>query len=131
MLVYRIENKKRQGPYVKSNNTLCEHSHKVFDSKQPPPRNDIKLKGALLKKEGTEDIPIKYRFGFCSVEQARKWVYKRSWCLSLRKGGFKLVAFEVPDEFCLVGDSQLMYDCKRVKTSTKVEHCIMKNLWKG
>ena len=130
MLVYRIENSKRQGPYVNIDNTLCEHSFRVGDKRQPAPENDKLLSAVLPVEDGEIIVPSKYKFGFYSVDQARKWIYKKSWCNSLRKNGFKLVQFEVPDEYCIQGSKQVMYESKRVKTSTKSKACIMQ-LWKG
>ena len=129
MLVYRIENAKRQGPYVNIDNTLCKHPIKVRDKRQPTPENDKLLSAVLPVEDGETVVPSKYKFGFCSVEQARKWIYKKSWCNSLRKNGFKLVQFEVPDDYCIQGSKQVMYESKRVKTSTESKACIMQ-LWR-
>lgn len=130
MLIYRIENAKRQGPYNNKGSILQEHSSRVpNDRRHPPPEYDHKLGNKLREIFKNEMFPEKYRFGFSSVEQAQQWVYKRSWCVALRKAGFKLSCFEVPDEFCIQGDKQVMYEIKRVKTSTRSKQCIMESLW--
>ena len=133
MLVYRIENSKRQGPYHSSQNALAENSlRNISEPRHPEPRNDLKLSKHLKEafgEYGTIDFPESYRFGFSSLEQARKWLCRKSWCKSLRKNGFTLAAFEVPDEFCIQGDKQVMYQARRVKRSTRKTQCIMESLW--
>ena len=133
MLVYRVENSKRQGPYYSSQNALAENSlRKTSEPRHPEPRNDPKLSKHLKEafgECGTIYFPESYRFGFSSLEQARKWLCRKSWCKSLRKNGFTLVVFEVPDEFCIQGDKQAMYQARRVKRSTRKVQCIMESLW--
>lgn len=133
MLIYRVENSKRQGPYHSSQNVLAEHSiRNKSEPRHPSPKHDQGLCSNLVElfgEGGAEDFPMKYRFGFSSIEQAKKWICKKSWAKSLRKNGFSISVFEVPDEFCIKGTHQVMYESKRVKTSTKRKQCILEVLW--
>lgn len=45
------------------------------------------------------------------------------------KNGFTLAVFEVPNEHCIIGDKQVMYQARRVKRSTRKVQCIMERLW--
>lgn len=130
MLIYRVENSKRQGPYYGSQNALAGNP---FDPRHPEPGEDFKLSKYLKEafgEDGTIYFPESYRFGFSSIEQARKWLCRKPWCKSLRKNGFTLAVFEVPDEHCIVGDKQVMYQARRVKRSSRKTQCIMESLWK-
>ena len=133
MLIYRVENSKRQGPYSSATNVLAEHSiRNNSEPRHPSPRNDPELCSNLIKafgRYGSTEFPTTYRFGFSSLEQARKWLCRKSWCKSLRKNGFTLAVFEVPDDYCIIGDKQVMYQSRRVKRSTRKTQCIMESLW--
>lgn len=129
MLIYRVENSNGIGPYTNEDNLMQKHTYSG-NPKQPEPGEDFTLRLAMTAKFKDLELPEKYKFGFCSLEQARKWIYKKSWCNSLRNNGYRLVAFEVPDKYVLSGRSQVVYDSNQVKKSTRKSSCVVKSIWR-
>lgn len=130
MLIYRVENAKRKGPYTSGDDILSKHYK--GDSRQPPPERDAELMRSIRSVDYNNNdflFPTKYKFGFSSLQQARKWLYKKCWSKELRSNDYHLFSFEVPDEHVLVGCSQVLYDSKRVKTSTRKSSCVVESLW--
>lgn len=48
-------------------------------------------------------------FGFVNRDQYLRWMYDPQWKEALDNAGCVLKIFDVPDEFCIVGDSQVVF----------------------
>ena len=59
-----------------------------------------------------------YYFGFSSIEQMRRWIYKDEWLSRLAAYGIMLNLYKVPREFCNHGKDQ---SCFRLSYADMIE----------
>ena len=105
MLFYRIEDKKRYGPYKNGYDAIRQWLKGKSSSspRHPVPQDDSLLMESLRKDGFSEPYFPRFRFGFKSIEQLRAWFYDDKILLALEALGFKLAIY---DADVLVGSSQ-------------------------
>lgn len=97
------------------------------DDKHPAPWKDSRLEALVTQTYSCEEIqemrsigvyPVRQwlrdhpetLFGFESVDQLRRWIYKDYWIESMAEFGGELVTYELkPGAFCFVGYTQVMF----------------------
>jgi hypothetical protein len=107
--VYRVENKRGQGMYSGNNTEFL----RVSDANHPGPTDDAKLI-ANAESKGIRVYPD-YLFGFNSIKQLRKWLYKDEWLHKLHEAEYGLSVIYVHDEDFIDGDTQVVYNSKKIK----------------
>lgn len=61
-------------------------------------------------------------FGFGSIEQLRRWLYKDEWLIKLEEYGLVIAVYEVDDEDAMVGYTQAIF--KRTGNDKKTQYNI-------
>ena len=107
MLIYRVETKEGYGPYWQPPEGCCGQIDQTNNPKRPGPLSETwhgdKDKWLL------SGPPARGKFAFANPEQFRSW-FPRKEVEYLAKFGFELVRYEVPDDYVLVGEHQVMYN---------------------
>lgn len=110
-LIYRVEDSAGDGLYT-SEHGKCYAEMYELDGRHPSPHNDP----ALARK--VHDFLGKYggaRFGFCSLEQLKFWIYKRDWWDKLDAEGFVISMYLVPEQYCLLGNTQAIFNREKAE----------------
>lgn len=106
MLVYRIENKNKIGPYQgDSGYNWFTTNHTDDPINHPSPPDDIGLKHLL------SDLPYqpcRYKFGFKNVKQLKSWFTKEE-RRNLFRLGFKIVKIKISMDKVIIGDKQVLF----------------------
>lgn len=132
--VYRFENVMGVGMYrhkplsdsskplyesenLKSSFALASGQEPFCTDRWPSPYADIKFIEDTTKKRGLDELDnIRYschdKFGFSSVSQMKRWVYKKKWRKALSQFGMDLCVYEVPLEHVIIGTSQCTFDSR-------------------
>jgi hypothetical protein len=97
MMVYRVENRNREGPY--SGRLTTDLSHHYNAVTHPGPWDDG-LGRSLYSY---------HRFGFSSLEMMRVW-FNADDRRGLRTDGYHLAAYEVPPSHVKHGSKQIIFD---------------------
>lgn len=110
MIVYRIEDKHGDGPYLLSSGLMNLH-HEYFNDEcseaawfttHPSPFNE---KHHIKKRAIDYDAIVDYHCGFSSIKQMKQWFDKDAYFIWLNRKGFKLVVYKGP---ALYGNYQAM-----------------------
>jgi hypothetical protein len=102
MLIYRVENEKREGPYVNNNRywTTREHSFS---------RHHIGINEEFSKLE-LGDIRSYERCGFDSLRSLYKWFNNRQERFNLKRKGFKVATYRVGESHIRKAKKQLAFN---------------------
>ena len=127
--VYRIADSKGNGMYC---GRVTNVSKDAYDTdRHKAPESDSLLVLNMLMKGGfklnhTEAFVVKpeYYFGFTSLKQLRKWLYKDDWFLDLYKKGYKLEIHYVPEDDVILGSTQVMFIKENARKVTR--WCLLK-----
>lgn len=103
MIVYRIENQDRVGPYRNSNRKLCNIVKNSTDTNNTP-----MYRGFLRDKLKCDYKEIVY--GFDSLERISQW-FDKSVLQLLHDNNFSIVRYIVPDWLCELNnmDGQVIF----------------------
>ena len=102
--IYRVENLKGHGMYCGGS----EAGMQMFETRaHPDPRGDSLLCYKLEDWCGTDSILSNHYFGFGSMQQLLRWVYKKSWQEDLHESGYKVSVFYATG---MVGNTQAVFD---------------------
>lgn len=100
--IWRVEGTDGRGMYMNGAfrrvTDWCED-----DAAHPGPLEDMAL--GFREKRNPDD----WYFGFATLKQVRKWIFKKKWRKGLHEEEMLLVKFEVPDEFFARGESQAIF----------------------
>lgn len=130
MLIYRIQDKSNNGPYCDTLNSLGKVGVRGL-LRHPPPICDLQLRLNLADLLlDCCNIPSDLIFGFSSIKQARRWVYRYSWCESLRKHGYELYSFELQDDEIIQGDNQVVFKRESMIKANQTKLDLMEELWR-
>ncbi len=98
MRVYRVENNEGNGPYdpdTKLGYRICRSHGHLRELRPTLPESGLFLPG-------------KHQFCGCeSLKQLKSWF--KGWWKQLRKAGFSISVYEVPEEFVDIGSEQLLF----------------------
>jgi len=114
MMVWRVQNRRGQGPYRDNNKDIevydwAKRVSRHNNYKHPNPRQDsllVPIVGDFNEKKWGN-----YRCGFLNNTQARKW-FTTGEFKSMAKFGFHLVQVEAEDDSILLGTSQIIFKPK-------------------
>ena len=120
MQIWRMETESGEGPYsLKSRDSSAmrealggDRSSCLSDAQRPTPCSDAGLGIAIEKatRRGIWDLDWDYWFfGFVDLDQYFSWVPDLNIRTRLREEGIRLVCFEVENDHCYIGDSQVMF----------------------
>lgn len=126
MIVFRIENKRKQGCYTAKKCVVdCSGGQK----NKPTVYCDYELLSKLELYHTKVDWSViqKYKFGFYNISQIRKW-FKKSELKILMENDFVISMYDILDENCITSKHQVMFKKKRY---TKIGECSYKTINKG
>ena len=114
--IYRIESAKGIGLYNFFKADYFVHSVLVDRHRHPSPSDDSLLVANVRKASNCNyfDIEAFMRFGFCSVEQLRSWIYKDEWLVKLHEYGLKISEYKLYSEHVHEGNTQAIFDSRQV-----------------
>ena len=104
MLVYRIENKRGQGPYCsnhKYQDWLCDRHSDI--EKHPSPVED-----------GIYEWTKSHKCGFSSLKKLKAW-FNTEELKALYAAKFDIVRYEVDKKDVLVGQKQVMFNRRKAR----------------
>ena len=107
MLIYRIENKRGQGPYCSKHkdqalrNWLCSRH---FDAEKHPAPDD----------DGIDDWTRSHKCGFSSLKKLKAW-FNTEELNVLYEAKFDIVKYEVDKKDVLVGKKQVMFNRRKAR----------------
>lgn len=123
MIIYRVENSRGEGIYYGA----CSVKYKMQDENHPTPSKDCllvklvkinypkKIKTNLFSPKekwiSSDFIQETFIFGFASIEQLKRWIYKGEWRYDLSHEGFRISVYECEEAYC--GRTQAMINKKK------------------
>ena len=119
MQVWRMETENSLGPYRGDHNSegWCP-IERAFDmagadissANCPTPRNDDTLMKNIRQHQMNDwGDYLGWHFGFASLDQYFVWIPEAQIRTRLREEGVHLVAYEVAEEHCCLGDTQVIF----------------------
>ena len=114
--IFRIESAKGIGLYAYSKALHFAHGTLVDRHRHPTPSDDSLLVANVRKASSFKFFHIEeyMRFGFCSVEQLRSWIYKDEWLVKLHEYGLKIAEYKLYNENVHEGNTQAIFDSREV-----------------
>ena len=133
MKVYRLEDSDRLGVYKSVESEVFQNlfAYGTFPSKLHPLPSQDNLLMEAFKSRNVEYVfhDEKYRHGFVSIEQFKRWFYNNEILRALHLEGIAMVVYEVPDESVFVGNTQVIFDSNYHADDYEVEkHSLLKYL---
>jgi hypothetical protein len=104
--IIRIEDEAGVGMYY--SNYFPYEISSSSSVKHPMPWQDSGLSSQGITSHAFLWAGSTWRFGFASFEQARAWLYNDDWLRALNRN-FRVVIYEVENEYCNIGNSQTMF----------------------
>ena len=120
MRVYRAETKGGEGMYYsgKFGQAVGTTSACI---RHPMPEDDWRLQASLHKKMPQIDYKEdRFKFGFQSKSQFKRWVYKKKWRAKLGELGVTLNVYDVDTKFCMLGNNQCTFWKGKAKLVEKI-----------
>lgn len=121
--VYRVVNENGSGMYAgdlyyaacysKAHDNL--HPLAATTHRQPNPYHDAALSGKWRDLDDCDE----YFFGFATLYQLKRWICKQAWRQAMHDMGGKVEVFEVPQEYTIRGNCQIVFkmeESKKVST---------------
>jgi hypothetical protein len=106
---FRFQNSDFIGIYAGTGGFYSFDQGRVDITRHPTPTDD----SALMEDYKTK-FPLMggyrgyyFNYGFTSLEQLKSWIYKNSWIVQLYKNNFRVMVYEVPDDECVIGSTQM------------------------
>lgn len=102
MIIYRVENKDGDGPYIKGFTLMWDNSRQSRET-NPSPQEDPTLANAIA----SQGINVsQFRFGFKTLEQLEQW-FSAEELARLKALGFEVK--QVQAQLVIEGDSQILF----------------------
>lgn len=110
--IYRIESAKGIGLYSYRKADEFAHGTLVDEHRHPTPSDDSLLVANVREYTCRNYFQIEdhMRFGFCSLEQLRSWIYQDEWLVKLHKYGLKIAEYRLYSENVCEGNTQAIFD---------------------
>jgi hypothetical protein len=114
MLIYRVENKRKEGIYSASNRDNFDNVRwDGFENgvRHPCPREDRLIRNPWYEMSSGQRK--RFRFGFSSRKQLKTWFFTKKVRKAIHDDGFHISVYEIETKNVIKGESQAIFrKCK-------------------
>ena len=107
--IWRLETTDGRGVYASK--AWGRYAGDCMQDKHPSPWRDKGLGLACYTHIAYEQM-LKYHFGFATLAQFKRWVFKKKWRINFHNAGLVLNCYKVPVRHSRIGDTQAIFKRK-------------------